>query len=379
MLAIRGDPAAERLPGQDSGRRVIPIRLLLFNLAVDPDHTIWGFTTRWIEALAHRVASVHVITMRAGRLNVPANVRVYSVGGEKGYTKLRKVAAFYHHLGHVLRHEQIDICFSHMIATFSVMAAPLLKTRGVPLVTWHAHPELNWILRGAHHLSDCMVTSLSTAYPLRSHKVVVVGQGIDTLLFVPDGQVPDDPPLILCVGRLSPVKDHPTLLQAVDLMRRRCPRPFRVVIVGGAARSSDQAYIASLHDIVRTKQLEEIVRFERPVPLDELPEVYRRCTVHVNMTPVGSGDKVAWEAMSCGKPCVVTNSGFRETLGPYANMLMSRQRDPEDLAAKLMTILDLPPGARQDVGAYLRQQVIRLHGLDRLADRLVGLFGQLQH
>lgn len=355
------------------------MRVLLFNLAVDADHPIWGFTTRWINALARRVASVDVITVRVGRLDLPANVRVYSAGGEEGYSKVRKVSVFYRHLQHVLRHERIDVCFSHMIATFSVMAAPLLKVRGIPIVTWHAHPDLNWTLRAAHHLSDCMVTSLSAAYPYHTDKVVVVGQGIDTSLFVPNGQPPVDRPVILCVGRLSPVKEHPTLLKAVDLLRQRWPQPFRVVIVGGPARPSDESYIASLHDMVRTLRLDGIVQFEPPVPLNALPDLYRRCTLHVNMTRTGSGDKVAWEAMSCGRPCVVTNAGFRETLGPYANTLLSRQRDPNDLAVKLMTVLEMSGSERQDVGAYLRQQVVRLHSLERLADRLVGVFGQVQH
>ncbi|MGH7427041.1 MAG: glycosyltransferase family 4 protein [Candidatus Methylomirabilaceae bacterium] len=368
-----------RLHIGDGPSSLASMRLLLFNLAVDCDHPIWGFTTTWIEALAKRVACVRVITVRVGRSTVPSNVRVYSVGGEKGYSKVRKVATFYQQLEHVLRKDGVDICFSHMIATFSVLAAPLLKVHGVPMVTWHAHPDLNWTLRAAHHVSDCMVTSLSTAYPYRRDKVVVVGQGIDTSLFAPDKQAPDDPPVILCVGRLSPVKEHPILLKAVDLLRQRWPRPFRVIILGGAAQPSDESFIASLYDMVRTMRLEDIVRFEPAIPLGALPDWYRQCTVHVNMTCVGSGDKVALEAMSCGRPSVVANAGFRETLGRYADTLMSRSKDPEDLAERLKTLLALPPAARQQIGVYLREQVVRLHSLDRLADRLVGIFREVLH
>ncbi len=355
------------------------MRVLLFNLAVDADHPIWGFTTTWIEALAKRVSFVDVITMRVGRVTVLPNVHVYSVGGERGYAKIRKVAAFYQHLERVLRQDRLDICFSHMMALFSVLGAPLLKVRNVPLVTWHAHPSVTWTLRAAHHLSDRMVTSLSTAYPYGAEKVTVVGQGIDTSLFARDGPAPDDPYVILCAGRLSPVKNHPTLLKAVALLRRRRQQPFRVIIVGGPARPSDHAYIASLRELVRTLRLEDIVRFEPPVPLAQLPAWYRQCAIHVNMTPVGSGDKVVLEAMSCGRPSIVANAGFRETLGPYAEILLSRYGDPDELATKLMTILDMSPAARDEMGAHLRQQVIRLHSLDRLADRLVEVFGQIHH
>ena len=56
------------------------MRLLVFNLATDVDDPILGFTTHWIRALARRVEAVQVITMRAGRLDLPNNVRVDSVG-----------------------------------------------------------------------------------------------------------------------------------------------------------------------------------------------------------------------------------------------------------------------------------------------------------
>ena len=62
------------------------IRLLWFNLATDADDPILGFTTSWIRAVAERIEFLHVITMRAGRVDVPGNVRVYSVGKEKNYS-----------------------------------------------------------------------------------------------------------------------------------------------------------------------------------------------------------------------------------------------------------------------------------------------------
>jgi len=143
------------------------MRLLLFNLATDADDPILGFTTRWICALAEQVEFVRVITMRAGRLEVPGNVRVYSVGKEKGYNEPRRVVEFYRHLFRILREDRIDVCFSHMISLFTVMGAPVLKAKRIPIVTWSAHPKLTWVLKLAHHFSNRMVASVATAYPYR--------------------------------------------------------------------------------------------------------------------------------------------------------------------------------------------------------------------
>ena len=353
------------------------MRLLLFNLATDTDDPILGFTNRWIWALAKRVEFIHVIAMRVGRVEVPENVRVYSVGKEKGYSEPRRVVEFYRHLFRILRNEQIDVCFSHMIPIFTILAGPVLKAKGMPIFTWYAHPSLTRTLELAHHFSNRIVTSLPTAYPYRHDKLTVIGQGIDTELFAPDGTKPQNPPIILCVGRLSPVKDHPTLLRAAALLRDQCRQPFRVVIVGGPASPKDETYLNSLHKLVKEFALEYIVHFEPPVPMTSLPNWYRRCTVHVNLTPTGFGDKVAWEAMGCGRLCIVANEGFKETVGNYEHLLLFRQGNPEDLANRLKKLLSLSENEKESIRAFLRHQVIRMHSLDCLSERLVKLFHEI--
>jgi len=353
------------------------MRLLWFNLATDADDPILGFTTRWIEAMARRAEFIHVITMRAGRYELPENVRVYSVGKEKGYSEPRRAAEFYRYLFRVLREDRIDACFSHMIPIFTVMAAPILKARGIPVVTWYLHPSLTVTLKLAHHLSDKMVTALETSYPYRKDKLVVLGHGIDTELFSPDGSPPEEPPIILCVGRLSPVKDHPTLLRAAALLRERWGKPFRVVILGGPAGPKDEPYVRSLHRLVEELDLKDIVSFHPPVPQKDLPGWYRRCTVYVNLTPTGSGDKVALEAMACGRPCLVASEGFRETLGKYADWLLFWHGNPCSLAECLLRVLALSQQERILIQGYLRERVVRMHSLERLSCRLVELLRDL--
>jgi len=265
-----------------------------------------------------------------------------------------------------------------MIPIFTVLAAPVLKFKSIPIVTWYAHPGLAWTLKLAHHLSDRMVTSVQTAYPYRHDKLTVVGQGIDTDLFAPNGIEPQNPPIILCAGRLSPVKDHPTLLKAAWLLRQRWNKPFQVIVVGGPASPRDESYVRSLHELVRELRLQEMVRFEPAVSMVGLPFWYRCCTAHVNLTPTGFGDKVAWEAMSCSRPCLVANEGFRDTLGRYADRLLFRYGDPEDLSKKLLALLNLSPARHQEMGASLRERVIQRCGLERLAGRLVEVFQEAQ-
>jgi glycosyltransferase involved in cell wall biosynthesis len=310
-------------------------------------------------------------------VEVPRNVMVYSLGKEKNYSEPRRAVEFYRHLFRILCQEHIDICFSHMNPVFTVLGAPVLKLKGIPIVTWYAHPSLTWTLKLAHYLSDCMVASVATAYPYKHDKLIVLGQGIDTDLFTPDGAIPKKPPIILCVGRLSPVKDHPTLFRAAKLLLERGPLSFRIVIIGAPAHPRDEPYVLALHKLVRSLKLQDIVDFEPPVSMVNLPAWYRSSTVHVNLTPTGFGDKVAWESMSCARPCLVGNEGFRETLGDFANCLIFRFGDPGDLAERLQGLLSLEERDRESMGAYLRERVITMHNLDRLSARLIKLFHKI--
>ena len=57
------------------------MRLLVFNMAMEPFTR--AFILYWVKALAKRMERIHVITMSMGQIDVPENVRVYSMGKEK--------------------------------------------------------------------------------------------------------------------------------------------------------------------------------------------------------------------------------------------------------------------------------------------------------
>lgn len=354
------------------------MRLLWFNLATDADDPVLGFASGWIEAIAKRVDFIYVITMRTGRYKLPKNVLVYSVGKEKGYSEPRRVVEFYRYLFRVLSQDHIDACFCHMIPIFTVLASPMFKAKRIPVVTWYLHPSLTSTLKLAHHLSDRILTALQTSYPYRKDKVIVVGHGIDMDIFCPDGSPPEAPPMILCVGRLSPVKDHPTLLKATALLRKRFKQAFRVVILGGPLTEKDRKYVRNLQDMVKELGLQDCIQFIPPVPHIDLPSWYRRCIVHVNLTPTGFADKVVFEAMACSRLSLVANESFRDTMGAYADLLIFRHGDAGSLEERLLWSLTLEEKEMHLIQEHLRQQVIQKHSLNRLADRLIDILQSLR-
>jgi glycosyltransferase involved in cell wall biosynthesis len=315
--------------------------------------------------------------MAMGQIDVPENVRVYSVGKEKGYSEPRRAMEFYRLLFRVLKNDRVDVVFSHMIPIFTVLAFPVLRSRGIPIVTWYAHRQVTTLLKLAHRVSDRMVSINASSYPYHHDKFIALGHGIDTDLFSPARAETKGLPILLSVGRLSPIKDPLTLVRAVQLLREKGVGVCSTII--GAAPERDRSYAGSVRERVKALGLESIVDFAGPLPNQELVQWYRRCFAHVNCSPAdGALDKAVLEAMACAKPSLSSTLGFRDTMGEWTDRLIFRHGDTEDLAQKVGWLFQRSVVEQRRIGTELRQSVIERHSLERLADRLSDLFVEVR-
>lgn len=348
--------------------------LLVFNLKTDARDDVLGFTTDWVNALAALVPRVTVITMYAGALAVAPNVRVLSAGREHGWSEPRRLLAFYRHLLAVVRRDPPDGCFAHMMPLFAVLAWPVLRARGIPIVLWFAHKATPPMLRLAHRLVDRVVTSTASGFRLPSTKLRVIGQGIDTTRFRPPAAGPAPGPLrILSLGRLGRIKRVEVAIDAVAALRRARPDlAVRLAIVGGALGDDDRAYEAELRARCGQAGVDAIVSFEGAVAFPEAPARFAAADVYVNSSDTDSADKTVLEAMSCGLPVITSNLAFHEVLGPeLASDWMVPKGDAAALAARLAEVADLGPEGRQALGRRLRGLVERDHGLPALAGKIL--------
>ena len=346
------------------------MRVLWLSLAFNPADPVLGFASKWVDEVAARVTAVDVLTLRVGPSTLAPNVRVFPVARGLGDSRVRRAATFYSTLWRLLRENRYDACFSHMNPLFSLLAGPLLRAHDIPLFTWYAHPSNTMKLRAAHRLSTAMITSVASAYPYRSDKVIAIGQGIDTSIFSYADAPGNEVPLILCAGRVSRSKDHLTLIKAIERLHRVHGCALKVVIAGPVL---DVDYRETLAVEIAKRGLQEVVSFAPAQSQNDLARWYHRCDAHVNLTPTGFGDKVAWEAMACGRPSIVANHGYAATLGQYRNLLMFDYQDDEQLADRLLQVIQLPVHERNTIGRFLSNQVNALHALPLLARRIVAI------
>jgi glycosyltransferase involved in cell wall biosynthesis len=348
------------------------VQLLLFNLVTDTDDPVLGFAISWIRALAERFSEIDVITMRAGRVEVPTNVTVHSVGKEQGFSELRRTFEFYRVLGRLLSVKSYGACFAHMMPLFAVMGTPLLRIRRVPIHLWYAHKATPPTLRLAERMVDRVFTSSPEGFRLRSSKVTVIGQGIDTRLFVPSSS---PRPASTCftitsVGRIEPIKRLEVLIEAVRLLRDEHGVENLQLRLIGSGSNRDRKYALSLHKHVENACLESVVTFCGPLPWSRVAHEYQRSDVVVNVSDTGSLDKALLEAMSCAIPVVTSNAAFRSVLAGADRDLIVIRDSPREVALACKRISAMPTLERNHLGKRLRQVVVMQHSLDHLADRL---------
>jgi glycosyltransferase involved in cell wall biosynthesis len=347
------------------------LNLLLFNLATDDEDPILGFTTAWIQAFARECESVDVITMAAGKSRLPDNVRVFSVGKEKGYSETRRGLEFYRILLRLLGSRRYDASFAHMIPWFAILAAPALRVRRIRSFLWYAHGAAPWTLRVAEKLVDTILSPTRASFPLASPKLRVVGHGIDTERFKPAKVDRAQGPAfrIGCVGRLSPSKGVMDVLEAVHFVVHAHGRSGVRLRLVGPILSGNSAYASQLAEAVEQADLKHVVEFAGPRPHGEIVSEYQQMELLVSASRTGSADKVVLEAMACAVPVLTSNPAFASVLAPWPECL-TKEGDAPEMGRRILQFMGMPPDERQGLGRALRSCVVAEHSLDRLARKL---------
>ncbi|MHA1712709.1 MAG: glycosyltransferase family 4 protein [Candidatus Ranarchaeia archaeon] len=355
------------------------LRVLMITQKVDLDDDILGFTHTWVNKLAEKMESLYVLALAVGRHSLRDNVELFSMGKERGNSRLERLVNFNRVVARLVLTRKVDLLFIHMCPRYAILAAPYAKLMRVPMVMWYAHGNVNPELRIAHSLVDRVVTSTREGFRLKSDKVSIVGQGIDTDKFKPlDVHKEDNTKVILSVGRISPIKDYETLIKAADiLIKEKGFRNLKFLIVGGIGTGSQKGYFETLQRIVADHGLGDYIEFTGPVPHCDIVAYYQNCDLFVNLSHTGSLDKAVLEAMACGKVPITCNEAFEDILGDYTDRLMFEKGNAGDFAGKILDVIEMSADSRLVLGRALRDIVVQEHSVEGLINKLAGVFREL--
>ena len=355
-----------------------PMRLLVITPKVDPNDDLFGHVHTWMTALARRVERLYVVALWAGDPPLPPNARFFSLGKEETGDKLLWLARLQRVVGRLCLSGEVDAILAHMAPIFAVAAAPLAHLARRPLFLWYAHGQVSPMLRLAHALVAGVGSSTTAGFRIRSGKLTITGQGIDTERFRPAIGAPAGPPTVLSVGRFSPIKGFETVLDGFAELRRESTEGAapRLALVGGVHGPGERGYLASLRERAERLGLGDRVELEMSIPHAQMASVYQRATLLVSSSRTGSLDKVVLEAAACGVLPIVADPAFRPFLGESWDRLSFTPGDSRALAQCLAEWLGRPERERRGLALRLREVVERRHSVSRLADAIVGMIAE---
>jgi glycosyltransferase involved in cell wall biosynthesis len=336
-------------------------RVVFITQQLDAAHPTLGAVVPMVRALAAEVDEVTVLALGSAPSELPDNCRVVTFGAPTQLARGRNFAA-------ALRKElrpRPRAVIAHMSPIYAVLAAPLCRPRGVPLVLWFTHWRPSALLRLAVLSSTAVATAHPLSFPLRSRKVVGLGHAIDVdALTCRPAPVETRPVRALALGRTSRIKGLEVAIAAVRLARGRGAN-VELEIRGASENADEEAYRHRLLELAG-----DGVRVEGAVPWTELPHVFARTDLLVNATRSGSLDKSVLEACASCVPAVASSAGFADLL---PDSLRFAPDDAEELAKRLVAFAALDSSERTALGHGLRRRVEEQHSVKTWAKRLLEL------
>ena len=201
----------------------------------------------------------------------------------------------------------------------------------------------------------------------RGCRTSVVYNGVDPDLFSPSSERPSDPPVVLSVGNLIPIKGHETLLRAVASLKEDFPSLILEIIGAGPEEQR-------LQELARRLECSERVRFLGKCSRRETAAAMQRCTLFALPSRYEGLGCVYLEAMSTAKPVIgCRGQGIAEIIQHGSNGFLVGPDNERELALALSMLLRDETRCK-NLGILARDTILDGLTLAHQAERFVRIY-----
>ncbi len=190
--------------------------------------------------------------------------------------------------------------------------------------------------------------------------------------FAKEHDIPTDKPIITLVGRLSRIKGHDVVLDALKQMKEK---EVTVLFVGGNPKAGyDEEVKKKIADLSEKTTVKIFA-----VPGDKMPMVYALSDICVQPTlvPESFGRGIA-EAQAMGRVVVASNHGGAcELISNNRTGFLTPVGDSKILAAVLDSVLGMSTAERQAIGMAAQESVRENFSIQKMCDRTIALYKEI--
>lgn len=342
------------------------IRLLILTQKLDKNDDLLGFMHGWIAEFFKKYDKVTVIALGVGEYDLPENVRVLSLGKEDSGSKIKYIFNFYKYIWQ--ERNNYDSVFVHMNREYVLLGGMLWKLWHKKIYLWYNHAKGSILSDISGWLSDVIFYTSPFSYFSKNKKAKIMPVGINTDIFIRDQSIKKISNSILCLGRISPVKNVDILIKAAKILKDQ-GNEFVINIIG---TPTDDSYYSKLKEMVKDYNLNQEINFCGGISNLKTPVEYNKHEIYINLTNSGSMDKTSYEAMACGMPIILCNRSFEKIFPEeFLLSLMFKENNENDLAQKLAKALIMDDELKIKYRAWAQKYVLENHSTKKLVENIL--------
>ena len=222
-------------------------------------------------------------------------------------------------------------------------------------------------------VASARLAALLTQWGVRNTRTV--GLGVDLEIFNRDVKeangrrelgIPEDPTLLLYVGRLAPEKNTQTLFEAFSLLTQRRDQQFHLLILGDGQQ----------HELLRNLSVrnDRVTWLSYSTDSAKLAQYYRAADLFVHPGLDETFGLVALESQACGTPVVGILGSFMDDVIVHDQDSWARENTAPALANAIETMAGrYLPG----MGSSAATLVAERYGWPRVFERLFGIYREV--
>lgn len=331
------------------------MKLLIITQKIDKNDPVLGFFHNWVKKFSENYESINVICLYKGECDLPKNVRVFSLGKEKGESKIKYILNFYKYIWQ-LRNEYNSILV-HMNQEYILLAGVMWKIMNKNVYMWRNHHSGSLLTDIASMFCKKVFCTSKFSYTAKYSKTEIMPVGVDLENFKSNKNIARLTKSILSIGRISPSKNIHILVDVINKIND----PSVKVVVYGDPIEKDKIYYEELK-----KKSSGLIEFHKGVPNIETIDLYSKYEIFINLSSSGMYDKTIFEAMACGCIVIASNENLR---GNINDDLIFKNDDIVELENKIRKVLNYSEEEKKEILDSL-YGFYKNHSLDILSKRL---------